>query len=188
MTSAIAPDHERLLLDACCIINLAATSHMAQILRCLGMPIMVAVYVREYELGPSARALQRDPPVDDRIDLQPFIDEGLIQIVDLEEPGEPLTFLTLSQWRMDDGEATTGAIAIHRNWAVATDDRIGRNVLAEHAPEIRLLSTPELLHHWATYGSPSDDVLRDVLNAIQIEARYIPPRNHPLAQWWAVHR
>ena len=72
----------------------------------------------------------------------------------------------------------------HRNWAVATDDRRGTAVLLQQVPTIHVLSTPELLCHWATQAEPDAGQLRAVLNQVQMRAHYRPAQRHPLAQWW----
>ena len=187
MPSAIAPGHECLILDACCIINIAATSRMEEIIRSFGMPIAVAAYVREKELLSLARAdpadLEEDP-----IDLQPLILRGLIEIVAATDSEEAMSLrLTADPHRLDEGEAISGAIALHRNWAVGTDDRRGTAVLLRLSPNIPVLSTPELLSHWATQVRPDADQLRAVLNQVQVRACYQPARQHPFGQWWRNH-
>ena len=64
------------------------------------------------------------------VDLSSLVDEGLVRVMALETPGEEATFVELAAL-VDDGEAITGALAAHRQCALATDDRKARRVLGE---------------------------------------------------------
>ena len=85
---------------------------------------------------------------------------------------------------MDDGEAATGAIAIHRNWAIATDDRQYRSVFKREAPHIQLISTPELVKHWVDNAHPKADIVSQVLKDIETRANYWVRVKDPLFDWW----
>jgi hypothetical protein len=55
---------------------------------------------------------------------------------------------------LDEGEAVTGAIAMHRHWGIVTDDRKARRVFARTNPHVQLLSTPEFIKHWVSPSLP----------------------------------
>ena len=76
----------------------------------------------------------------------------------------------------------TGALAINRGLAVAIDDRKARRVLGEKVPELRLLSTLELIHLWSR-AVPAQEVIR-ALEAMRYGARYVPGNRDPLYGWW----
>ena len=118
-----------------------------------------------------------------RSNLQPFIEQGLIRVVSPDSEAEENAFVNFAV-ELDDGEAVTGAIAMHRHWSIATDDRKARNVFARTNPYVQLLSTPELIKHWADTHKPSIEVVREVLQNIQTQARYKPPAAHALYAWW----
>ena len=101
----------------------------------------------------------------------------------LEQLEEELTFVDLAA-SIDDGEAVTGAIALHRGCSVATDDRKARRVLGELEPPVSLVSTLELLKLWTQEGSVSDVELRSAMVSMRIGASYIPANGDPLYAWW----
>lgn len=117
------------------------------------------------------------------IHLTPLIEEGIIQVLRLEHQGEEATFVNLASM-VDDGEAITAALAVHRGCAVATDDRKARRVLAEHAPIVPLVSTLELLRQWAEESSIAQSDLHAAMNAMRLGASYVPGERDPSYEWW----
>ena len=87
------------------------------------------------------------------INLRPLVAQGLIRAVSPDSETEENSFVNFAA-ELDDGEAVTGAIAMHRNWGIATDDRKARRVFARTNPHVQLLSTPELIKHWADTHNP----------------------------------
>jgi hypothetical protein len=97
---------------------------------------------------------------------------------------EKITFVNFAAHGMDDGEAATSAIALHRNWAVATDDRRCRSLLSQKASHLQLLSTPEFIKHWVENASPDLQLVRSTLQNIEARANYLVGRREPLYKWW----
>ena len=118
-----------------------------------------------------------------RINLQPLVEQGLIRVVSPDSEAEENSLVNFAV-ALDDGEAVTGALAMHRNWGIATDDRKARRVFARTNPRVQLLSTPELVKHWADTYNPPLEVIREALQNIQTQARYKPPPDHALHAWW----
>lgn len=85
---------------------------------------------------------------------------------------------------LDDGESATCAIAVHRGWAIATDDKAAISFFQQAAPYLQVLSTLEIIKHWSEETDLDSSALRDVLNAIRVKGRYLPPKSHPLRSWW----
>jgi hypothetical protein len=175
-----------LIWDACGLLNLAATGRAAEILRALGDPCYVTKYVRTSEIF-YLRALPEEDPRASLlpVDVKPLFEAGLLQDVDLEM-AEQETFVNLAL-ELDDGEARTAAVAVHRKLCVATDDRRALRLLASLSPPVSVLTTPEWVKEWADTGTVASDVLVDVLRRIQLSARYFPRRTHLLRQWWVDH-
>ena len=172
------------LLDASCLINLYATGRLRDIALAVPYRLGVADYVLEREAlyvwrpGGSVAEETRVP-----VDLEHLVEEGLIRVMRLESEEEERTFVDLAAL-MDDGEAVTGAIALHRGYAVATDDRKARRILAEHPRSITLVSTLELLKLWDGEVSVSEAELREALAAMESSASYLPGDRDPLRGWW----
>ena len=113
-------------MDASCLLNLYATGRLRDIALAQPYRLGVADYVLEREAlyvwrsssgeGQEERVL---------VDLARLIEEGIIQVLRLEHQEEEATFVNLASM-VDDGEAITAALAVHRGCAVATDDRKAR--------------------------------------------------------------
>ena len=172
------------LLDASCLINLYATGRLRDIALAVPYRLGVADYVLEREAlyvwrpGASVAEETRVP-----VDLEHLVEKGVIRVMRLESEEEERTFVDLAAL-MDDGEAVTGAIALHRGYAVATDDRKARRILAERPRSITLVSTLELLKLWDEQTSVSGTELRGALVAMKFGASYSPGERDPLYGWW----
>ena len=97
------------------------------------------------------------------------------------------TLATFSALIADRGEAITGAIALHRNWAIVIDDKRARRLFQQNASQLQLIYTLELVKHWVELDSPSIDVLTTTLQNIRHRATYTPRRQEPLYDWWHQH-
>jgi len=134
-------EEDGIILDACCIINLYAGSVMQEVLESISMPFFVDRYVREKE------ALKVKGEADNEfidINLDPFIQENILHEVSLSGENEINTFVNLAV-SLDDGEARCGAIAAHRNFVVATDEKVGIRIFSGLEPPIYTISTLEIL-------------------------------------------
>lgn len=168
-----------ILLDACVVINLFASRHMAAILDTAPGQVAVAdlvvaesLYVRRGGAGDDAN--EPEP-----VDLSPLIATNRLSVLTAtDEELETFVGLTLD---VDDGEAMTLALAIHRQATVVTDDRKVKRVLAGRAP---LRSTPDLIKDWADQANVPEPVLRLALIDVQQRGSYLPGRTHPLRTWW----
>lgn len=90
----------------------------------------------------------RRGPGRERIDMMGYARRGDLRIVDLE-PDELTTFAELAL-RVDDGEAATLAVSVHRGWSVATDDRKAQRLARDLEPPIEPITTSAFLHGWAS--------------------------------------
>ena len=170
-----------LLLDACCLLNLCATQRITEILQSLprrfemAENVMAEVnYVRRGGEGEDADEL-------DPIELQPLVDIELLDLLHLQGSNEERSFVNFSA-DLGDGEAMTLAIALHRNRAVATDDRKAARIAHEHA--IPVISTLEIIRQWSEDVALSTAALRQILINLHERGRYLPARSHPLHPWW----
>lgn len=176
--------HDYLILDASCVINLYASGQMGEILEALSQTVTIAAYVFEKE----ALWIYSGPPEEvrrtkARLDLTPFVEAGLLRVVELESEAEREDHITLAA-KLDLGEAITAAIAINRSWSVAIDDRKARAVLQREVAQIQLFYTLELVKYWVDTAHPSQELISTILWNIQARAIYEPGRNHPLYSWW----
>jgi predicted nucleic acid-binding protein len=165
------------LLDACAVLSLYATRRMAEILATVPGPVAVcdlvaaeALYVRRIVDGER----EREP-----VDLAPLVADGTLSLVTADDEDELQTFVDLAV-DLDDGEAMTAALAIHRGCVLVTDDAKAERLLAGR---VQLRATLDVVKAWAD-GAGLDRVeLRAILAAIY-ERGYEPPLAHPLKRWW----
>ena len=173
-----------LILDASCLLNLYATERFGDIAASLREQVAVADYVLEEEALFIRREASADGEDDQLlVDLSPFVSEGLVEVMRLASPNEEATFVALAAI-IDDGEAVTAALAVHRGCSVATDDRKARRVLSERAPTVPLISTLDLVAQWAETMSVPLLELPSALERMRSGASYVPGPRDPRYQWW----
>lgn len=170
------------VLDACCIFNFCASGNLLGILRAISARVAVSQVVKDKEL-------KRLPGVGDQEnaggeELEKAIAQGLLIVVDFESEAEQATYINYAAALGDDGESATGAIAFHRGWAIATDDKRARSFFAREVPELQVVSTLEVVKHWSQIAGLALPAVGDVLDVIRVKGRYMPPNNHPLRGWW----
>ncbi len=157
---------------------------MGAILKSISKSVAVAAYVRDEEALRIYSGHEGDESEkDEQIDLQPFIDCGLLIVVSPETEAENITFVNFAA-ALDDGEAVTGAIALHRNWSIGSDDRRATSFFAQHSPHLQVISTPELIKYWVDTTNPPLEAVCAALQQIRVRARYEPNLRHKLYLWW----
>ncbi|MBD2568007.1 hypothetical protein [Anabaena lutea] len=173
--------HSHVLLDACCIFNFCASGQFLAILKSLPAEIVVTTVVQERELN-TLQKLQEEEN-DAVLEFEEAIQTGLLKVVDFESEAEEESFVNYAAV-LDDGESASCAIAFHRGWAIATDDKGAIKFIQRTAPHIQVISTPEIIKHWSDVENIDSSTLRNVLQAIRSKANYSPPNDHPLRNWW----
>ncbi len=107
----------------------------------------------------------------------------MLTILRLSTPGELADFVSFAV-EMDDGEAASAALAVHRAGTLITDDRKARSVLTRDTPDTPLLTTSQLLKDWAGRARPDPRDLAQALLDIEDRARFRPGRHDPEVAWW----
>ncbi len=170
------------LLDACCLLNFYAAGCCETIAEALGCSFVIAEAVSKEALYILRKVTAEDPAAREAVDLSDLIGNGILSIVSLAE-AERTTFLAFAG-QVDDGEAATCALAIHRQLPLATDDRKARRLLQAQAGAPRLYSTIEVLKIWAEYTQSDPVTLAQTLRAVRDRGNFLPPRGEPLRAWW----
>lgn len=180
-----------MILDACCGINLLASGVLADIVRAQGVPVAIADLVLRQEVlrlpAEDEGLAQGETSPDRELTLQPLVDAGHLEVMAADSEEETATFVALAR-RLDDGEAMSAALAIHRNGDLATDDRKAIRVLGAEAPALKIRRTSDLVRTWSQVARPSAAEVRDVLRRIEDDASFIPPGTDPNADWWRERR
>lgn len=190
------------VLDACCVINLYAAGKIlsGEVPRskpprrktpgsspqakkpALGFKLHLPAKVK----GEAQHILQPDEEDESKvlktkIELDPLIRAGLLHECDLEGDLETDLFVQMAA-RLDDGEAACFAIAKNRGWLLATDERLTERLAKQHG--VSIITTPELVKHWADKTKASDDDLSRMLWNIQTYAHFFPRKTSPMHSWW----
>lgn len=175
-------EHSHVVLDACCVLNFCASGYLIEILKSIRAQVVVAEVVRERELLTLQRLKEENN--EDAIRFEMAIEQGLLLVTDFDSEIEEETFVNYVFELGDDGESATCAIAVHREWAIATDDKKAISFFQKEAPNLQTLSTLEIVKNWSENEKISSATLKSALTAIRIKGRYMPHRKHPLLQWW----
>lgn len=167
------------VVDACILINLLASDEIARILEATGRQSLICSKVQ----AESIYLRTNDPTSPkEKVDLEPLIKSGLLVVCDVEGDQEAELYVDYASV-LDDGEAMSLAIAVSRNYVLATDERKARRLFLEAVgdPE-RLTSTSALLRQW---GEDETSInLKQTLLKIETRARYQPPVADSNHQWW----
>lgn len=174
---------EYLLLDASSAISLYASRRFREIIASLPVKAAIIDLVRQKEVrfvwdGPEMAIRQLMEP----IDLQPFIDQGLITEVALDDD-EYVTMVNLAAHKLGNGESAAAAVALHRGWGVCTDDFEAQPRIRKVVPNVPLIVTSELLQHWATMTRVNEGDIRTVVRTMQLRGSYGLSKKDPLLDW-----
>jgi len=174
----------RILLDACCLINLFASAHVEDILSTIPAPFGVAAAVRREALYILSEHVDEEPLNEpEPVSVEPLVASGLLTILHPESEQEEATYIDFAA-DLDDGEAMTCALAIHRSYDIATDERKAIRILGERAPQVVIYTTASLVRWWVETGHIDPQSVGNALDAIQVRGRFRPGRNDPLLSWW----
>jgi predicted nucleic acid-binding protein len=174
--------HSHVVLDACCVMNFCASGHLIEIVKSIPAQVVVTEVVRERELLTFQRLMDENNENVNQFEVA--IEKGFLSIVDFNSDQEEETFVNYVFELGDDGESATCAIAVHREWAIATDDKKAISFFRREAPHLQILSTLEIVKNWSEAGNLSSAILQPALTGIRTRGRYMPHRNHPLLHWW----
>ena len=79
------------------------------------------------------------------IELSSMIATGALDVIETDDDEELLTFIDLTR-DLDDGEAMTLALAIHRTGEIMTDDR--KAIRLAHEAGVPLMTSLDLMKNW----------------------------------------
>jgi hypothetical protein len=111
--------------------------------------------------------------------LDALLSSGILDVVEPESDDELLTLFDLAL-QLDDGEAMTGAIALHRGYRMATDDGKSIRLLGARLP---IVGTLDLVRAWVDARGVPPQSVRETLIGIA-ERGYVPGKTHRHWHWW----
>jgi predicted nucleic acid-binding protein len=173
------------VLDTSAALNLLAAGVGIAVLKALEVNCFVcsavvdeAIYIRSDDAAQPREAVSIDP----------WLLSGAVDVTSVSGPLEEELYVQFAG-DLDDGEAMSLAICRARGYALATDDRKARRIAGQLAsPGVQLLSTSQIFRHWANSTGVAPGELKRVLSAIELRARFIPPHDDPLQEWWTRSR
>jgi predicted nucleic acid-binding protein len=157
-----------IVLDTSVALNLLATRVWHSMLESLEVDCFVCSAVVDETLY-----IRSDDPAQPReaVSIDLWLRSGAVKIVNPDSPLEEELYVQFAA-DLDDGEAMSLAICRARGCALATDDRKARRVASRLAlPSVQLLSTSQIVHHWATQTGAAPRDLSGILSAIELRAR-----------------
>ena len=174
-----------LLIDTSVALNVLATEVSTALIESFG----VACFVSSAVYDETIYIRSEDPTqLPEPVSMDPWLKRGCVRVLEPENRLEQELYVQFAV-ELDDGEAMSLAICRARGFGLATDDRKARRIASQlSAPPVQVISTSEIVHHWATKASIGQDELRRVLVAIEQRARFIPPHDYPLREWWICNR
>jgi predicted nucleic acid-binding protein len=168
-------------LDACTLINLVASGvPLKEISNAVDCDFVVTTIAAAESLFVFGEGEGDDVVL---VSVEGLEERGHLQITTLTEL-ELALYVELAR-SLDDGEASTLAVARQRNTDVATDDRRAMRVASELG--LLVITTSQLLRAWADQTGPTPNALRDAITGVQRRGNFIPARNDPERQWWTQH-
>jgi predicted nucleic acid-binding protein len=169
-----------LILDACVLLNLLATDQINEILLAQAREILVCDLVSS-----ESYYLKSLDGSDEKIlvNLEPLFTCSLIGTCEFENDSETDLFVNLAA-QLDDGEAKSIAIALSRRFAIATDDKKARRVIADASSGIELNSSLGLVRAWAEANAIGVSEVKNALERIQRMANYFPHSADQNYDWW----
>lgn len=170
-------------IDACCLFDLLASGNAEAILRASGFAWQLPSAVR----GEVQYVRQHDPAQPGKLvkvpaDLSGLIASGVLTVCDPQDQQELDRFTHYAALFRSDGESMCLALAGHRGWVVATDDR--RAIRVAQQAGLTVVSCPQLLKAWANATAPDRATLLRVLQEVELLAQFKPNPTMPEYRWW----
>jgi predicted nucleic acid-binding protein len=175
-----------IILDTSVALNLLATGASLAVLESLEVNCFVCsavvdetIYIRSDDPAQPREAVSREA-----VSMDPWLQSGAVDVVSPDTRLEEELYVQFAV-DLDDGEAMSLAICRARGYALATDDRKARRIAGQLAsPIVQLLSTSQILHRWAKRTGAAPVELKRILSAVELRARFTPPHDDPLREWW----
>ncbi len=170
-----------LLLDACSLINLVASGlQLADVALAIKREFIVTTIAGEESL--FVRGRSDDDPAEP-VSVEALAASGQLTVTSLT-PEELVRFVALAK-SVDDGEASTLAVALESSIEFATDDRRAIRVAGELG--VTVLTTPQFMRYWAECSGATAADIRVALASAERRGNFFPRRDDPERNWWATN-
>ena len=169
--------------DACCALNILAMRREREIFEALEMTIAlpgrVIPEIRFLWLPPDENNVRQKEP----IGIDHLVASGLIQVRELDS--QPLidAFVTAAAL-ITDTDASCIALAGILQVPLISDDGKERRIAKSLFPDIKLVSTLDLLHDASVILGWNERTLADVALALRWRGNFAAPKRDPRAGWY----
>lgn len=178
-------------VDCGVLANLCVADAAAQILatlpyRCVLLPNMLNLCYPIDDDASDPGDLNVEEERVRYVEVRTLVDEGRLHMCPTWDSDHMQLVVELSD-RFSDSAARLIAWALARGGAVGSDDQRTRRLTEEFFPEIRLVTTPQLIQLWQQTTGLSDDEARVIIRQIRRRAFFSPAASDPLRGWWLSH-
>lgn len=182
-----------LYLDGGVLANLCVVDVVAEILsalpyRCTLPPEMLE---RRYPINDAVPDANGGGNVKEeehvrQVEVRLLVDKELLHMCPAWDSAHVRLVVDLSD-RLPDRIAHIVAWALLRGGAIASDDLRTRRLTEEYFPEVKLVTTPTLIHVWQRARDVSEADIAMIIRQIRDRAFFVPPASDPFRDWWLAH-
>ncbi len=172
-----------LAVDACCLLNLLATSREVEIVTALGVVLVTTAHARsevQYLGGPSD---DEGRPTRIPTSTSSLERDGQLVVTALDAAATEVFVQAAEQLR--DADASVVALAASQNLPLASDDRRLRKVVQSTFPTIELHGTLGIVRTAAARAGWDDETLRAVARHLRTRGHFQAPKGDPDHAWFA---
>jgi predicted nucleic acid-binding protein len=175
----------QVVIDACSALNLLATGRSVEFLDALNWSLLVLPEVQGEAQRLRGPLDEEGQPTWLPADWSPLERSARMSLHVADPSNEVfLNALIAASEFLTDVDATAVALAGSLGVPLLSDDNKVRRIFQQLHPALELRATLSLIHEASTRLGLSPEALRDVLAALHWKARFAPPRQDPLREWF----
>lgn len=172
-----------LAIDACCLLNLLATSREVEIVTTLNVVLVTTPKARSEVLYLGGPPDGEGQPTITSADASALEASGRLIVRALSATVTD-TFVATAE-ALRDADASVVVLAASQKLPLASDDRKLRNHVQSAFPTLELRGTLWIVRAVAERAGWDDRTLRAVALNLRTRGSFLPPKKDPNAEWFA---